>query len=204
MITLYGHPLSTCTRKVLMTLAETKTEFQLELVDFAKMEHKQEANLARQPFGRIPSIADGDFRLFESRAIARYINDKAKGALVPADLHGRAVMEQWISIETSEFAGHAMKFIYEHVFKRPQTPEVLDTATKALNVTLGVMDARLARAPYLAGDTFSIADIGFMPYTEYVMGTPARALFEPHPHVMAWWKKISERPTWKIATGATK
>ncbi len=44
----YGHPMSTCTRKVLMTLAETNTPYEFTLVDFAKGEHKQEPHTARQ------------------------------------------------------------------------------------------------------------------------------------------------------------
>ena len=83
----------------------------MNVVDFAKGEHKQEAHLRRQPFGRIPAIDDDGFELFESRAIARYLDEKAGGKLVPRDAKARAQMEQWISIETSEFSGHAMKFM---------------------------------------------------------------------------------------------
>lgn len=201
MITIHGHPASTCTRKVLMTLGETDTPYELKLVDLAKGEHKQPLHLQRQPFGRIPVLEEGDFRLFESRAIARYLAGRSAGALIPADAQARARVEQWISVETSEFSTHAMKFVYEHVFKRPQEPAVLEAATKALTATLGVMDAQLAQTPYLAGETFTLADVVYMPYIDYVMTTPARALFEPHAHVMAWWKRISERPTWRKVVG---
>jgi hypothetical protein len=53
MIKVFGHPASTCTRKVLMTLAETNTPFELTTIDFAKGEHKQQPHLSRQPFGQI-------------------------------------------------------------------------------------------------------------------------------------------------------
>jgi glutathione S-transferase len=200
MLKIFGNPVSTCTRKVLMTLAETQAPYELVVIDFTKGEHKHETHTRRQPFGRIPAIEDDGFEMFESRAICRYIDEKVKGNLIPAELKARAKMEQWISIETSEFSGHAMKFIYEHVFKRPQEPAVLEAAGKALAVTCGVMDKELSRKPFLAGD-FSIADICFMPYIEYAMGSPAKDVFAKHPHVMAWWQKISERPTWKKATG---
>ena len=49
MLKIFGHPASTCTRKVLMTLAETNTPFEMNVVDFAKNEHKAEAHLRRQP-----------------------------------------------------------------------------------------------------------------------------------------------------------
>ncbi len=201
MIKLYGHPMSTCTRKVLMTLAETNTPFEMNLVDFATGAHKQEPHLSRQPFGRIPAIDDDGFKMFESRAIARYIAEKTSSPLVPKDLKARAKMEQWISIETSEFSGHAMKFIYEHVFKRPQEPAVLETAKKALATTTAFMEKQLAETPFISGADFTIADISFMPYIEYVMSSPAKDLFTGHAHMMSWWNKISERPAWRKATG---
>ena len=40
-----------------------------------------------------------------------------------------------------------------------------------------------------------------MPYIEYAMGTPAKELFAKSPHVMAWWSKVSERPTWLKTAG---
>ncbi len=197
MLKIYGNPISTCTRKVLMTLAETNTPYELSVVDFGKGEHKQEANLARQPFGRIPALADDGFEMFESRAMCRYINEKAGGKLVPSTLKGRAKMEQWISIEMSEFTGHAMKFIYEYVFKRPQGPDVIEAAGKGIDLACTVMEKDLTGTPYLAGGDFSIADICFMPYFEYAMGSPAKEIVAKHPHVMSWWNKVSERATWR-------
>src|SRR5687767_6863022 len=120
MLKIFGHPMSTCTRKVLMTLAETNTPHEIVTVDLGTAEHKKEPHRGRQPFGRVPALDDDGFALYESRAMIRYLNDRASGSLVPSDARARAKMEQWISIETSEFTPHAMKFIYEHVFKRPQ------------------------------------------------------------------------------------
>lgn len=203
MLKLFGHPASTCTRKVLMTLAETNTPFEMNVVDFAKGEHKQEPHLRRQPFGRIPAIDDDGFTMFESRAICRYLNERASGNLVPRDIKGRAKMEQWISIETSEFTPNAMKFVYEHVFKRPQEAAVLETAQKGLTTALGVMDGELGTKPFFAGADFSIADVCFMPYVEYAMMTPVKETLAKYPHVMTWWNRVSERPTWRKATGKT-
>jgi glutathione S-transferase len=200
---IYGHPLSTCTRKVLMTLAETSTPYDFVLVDFAKGEHKKEPHVHRQPFGRVPALEDDGFAMFESRAMCRYLNEKAAGKLVPADPKGRAKMEQWISVETSEFTPNAMKFVYQHIFHRPQEQAVLDAAGKGLDATCSIMDKQLAETPFLAGSEFSLADVCFMPYVEYVMATPAKEIVAKHRNVMAWWNKISERPAWKKATSAS-
>lgn len=201
MLKIYGHPASICTRTVMMTAAETKVPYELALVDFMKGDHKAPAHLARQPFGRMPAIDDDGFAMFESRAIARYLADKAGGSLVPSDARAKAKMEQWISVETSEYNGHAMKFIYQHVFQRPQEAAVLDAARAALEVTLGVMETQLKETTYLAGAEFSLADICFMPCTEYLMGTPAKEILAAYPHVMGWWNRVRERPTWRATTG---
>ncbi len=198
MLKIYGHPLSTCTRKVLTTVAERDLPYELVLVDFAKGEHKQEPHVTRQPFGRIPAIDDDGFELYESRAICRYLGDPG---LVPTDAHARAKMEQWISVETSEFSGHAMKFVYHHIFQRKQDDAVLDAATKALEITLGVMEQALTKQLYFADTQFSIADISFMPYVEYTMGTPVKELYARFPAVMAWWGRVSERPSWRKVAG---
>jgi glutathione S-transferase len=200
MIKLYGHPQSTCTRKVLTTLAETDTPYDFTVIDFVKGEHKQQPHLQRQPFGQVPAIDDDGFALYESRAISRYINEKVGGNLAPKDARGRAQMEQWISVETSDFSGAAMKFIFQHIFKRPQTDEVLGKAQKDLDLALDVMDAHLAKQPYFASEQFSLADICFMPYVEYAMATPLKDSMAKRSNFSAWWKRVSERPSWRKVT----
>jgi len=198
---IFGHPASTCTRKVLMTLNETKTPFELVVVDFAKGEHKQPAHLARQPFGQVPTLDDDGFKMYESRAMSRYIDGKAGAPLTPKDARDRALMEQWLSIETSNFAGHAMKFIYQYVFRREQPADVLKSAGAGLDLAYTVMNERLTAAPYLAGQAFSIADICFMPYLEYLALSPAGEKLSEHPQVAAWWKKLSAREAWGKTVG---
>jgi glutathione S-transferase len=198
---IFGHPASTCTRKVLMTALETQTPFDFVLVDFAKGEHKQPAHLARQPFGQVPAFQDNGFELYESRAIARYIDAKAGSPLTPKDLQGRALMEQWMSIETSNFTPHAMKFIYHSVFKREQTPEVLKAAGAGLDVAYGVMERALSQSPFLVGKTLTLADICFAPYLEYLALSPAVNKLTEHPRVAAWWASVSDRAAWRKTAG---
>src|SRR5262249_43637292 len=107
----------------------------------------------------------------------------------------------WISIETSNFTGPAMKFVYHHIFKREQTAETLETATSQLTTALGIMDKQLAASPFVACGAFTLADVSFMPYFEYAINPPAKEHFTKHAHVMAWWNKVSERPTWRKIAG---
>lgn len=198
---IYGHPMSTCTRKVLATLAETGTPHELIVIDFATQEHKSPGYLARQPFGQLPALEDDGFAMYESRAMCRYIDDKAGHKVTPNNLHARAAMEQWISVEQSNFTPHAMKFVYHHVFQRPQEPAVLEAAAQSVEKCVQIMDAQLAKTAFIAGDQFTLADISFAPYFEYTAATPLKDLYAKYPHVTAWWSKVSERPSWQKATG---
>ena len=59
----------------------------------------------------------------------------------------------------------------------------------------------LATQPFLVGDQLTLADIGYMPYLQYALTTPARATFETYPHVRAWWTRPTARPPGRKAAG---
>lgn len=200
MIKLFGHPMSTCTRMVLFTLHETNTPYELGLVDIMTGAHKLPEHVARQPFGQLPALDDDGFKMYESRAMARYIDEKAGHKLTPKDAQGRAKMEQWISVETSDFTPNAMTFIYQDVFHRPQQEDKLAESGAKLEKCVGVLDAALAESgkAFLVGDHLTLADVTFAPYVEYCMASPsAKAIFAKHPHFTAWWNRVSERPAWQ-------
>jgi len=201
MLTIYGHPMSTCTRKVLTTVAELSIPHEFVLVDFAKGEHKQPAHLARQPFGKVPAIDDDGFKLYESRAICRYLNEQAGGGLAPADARAVARIGPGFSIATARFTGRGLRFGFHPIFTRGQDEATLAAARAGMEEALGVMEAALAQQPFIAGETFSLADIAFMPYVEYTMATPAKEIYAPYPAVNAWWARVSERPSWRKVTG---
>lgn len=201
----YGHPLSTCTRKVLTVLAEKGAPFEFELVDLQKGAQKLPENLARQPFGRVPALEDDGFWLYESRAMARYLDDKLGGpSLTPSDSKGRAVMEQWISSEMSYFTPAAMKIVVEKLFKpmRGATPDEANVAAgrEGVKQAAAVMERQLEKTPYIAGEGFTIADICFMPYLEYLEAVGEGALLDEFPKTKAWWGKIRGRDSWQKAT----
>lgn len=184
-----------------MALHETETPFEMNVVDFAKREHKAEPHLQRQPFGQIPAIEDDGFVLFESRAICRYISAKANDKLVPVTLRDRALMDQWSSVEQSNFAPHAMKFIYHYVFKREQEQAVLDSAQAALELAFSALSKPLSSQPFLVGDKFTVADIGYISYLELLPTTPVQASLEKFPRVVEWSSRLRERPTWRKIVG---
>lgn len=191
---------STCTQRVLMSAIENGADFEIVTVDLRKGEHKQPAHLARQPFGQIPVLKDGDFQVYESRAIARYVNETRGGKLTPADAHKRAIMEQWISLEqgtiTPEISGIVGQRVFAPMFGgKCDEAQVAKHADKAKQ-GLDIMDAHLAKNQFLAGDAFSLADVYFMPYFAMALHTPEKTLLESRPNIAAWWGRVSSRPSW--------
>lgn len=198
--------MSTCTRKVMTTLTEKGHEAEFVMVDIMKGEHKLPEAMARQPFGVIPVLEDDGFVLYESRAIIRYLDEKLSGPkLAPTDIRDRAIMEQWISIEQSYMSPKAMVIVMNNMFapmmgKTPDTDAVAK-ATVELEKTLDITDKHLASNEFLAGKTFSLADITWLPYVQYLFGAKAGDLITGRANVGAWWKRVSTRPSWVKAAG---
>lgn len=120
-LTLHGNIHSTCTSRVRTVLEELNVPYEFVGIDFAKGEHKAPAFVAVQPFGQVPYLDDDGFKVFESRAIARYIALKhgGVGTLIPAqaDAQKTALFEQAASIEMSNFDPSAAGLAFENIFK---------------------------------------------------------------------------------------
>jgi len=206
--TVYGISMSTCTRRVLTALAEKDvTDFKFVNVDLFKGEHKTPEYLEKHhPFGQIPVFYDGDFKIFESRAIVRYIDDVVHTGttLIPKDAKHKGLVEQWISIEMSDYK--ADQVVIELFFKpmrggKPD-PAALEAAAKKLHETFEVMEKTLTGRKFLVGDSFTAADLVFMPFTEYLLQCEGYGnVLDKYPNVKAWWANISSRPSWKKVTG---
>eukprot|EP00243_Klebsormidium_subtile_P005433 TRINITY_DN2169_c0_g3_i4.p1 TRINITY_DN2169_c0_g3~~TRINITY_DN2169_c0_g3_i4.p1 ORF type:complete len:140 (+),score=9.87 TRINITY_DN2169_c0_g3_i4:85-504(+) len=93
--------MSTCTRRLMATLEEKNVSYEVVTVDLQKGEHKQPAHLARQPFGQIPAFEDGDVKMFETRAIVRYIANKwaTQGTeLLGKSAAEKALTDTWVEV----------------------------------------------------------------------------------------------------------
>ena len=203
---IYGHPLSTCTRKVLTILAEKGVTPDLEIVDFTKGEHKQDTHLAFQPFGQLPAIEDDGFVLYESRAIMRYLDEKLPGtSFTPKDAKKRALMEQWISVEMSNFTPAAMKVIFQRVFHpmfgKSVDEDVVAAGRADVAKVVAVMETQLGKTAYLVGEEPTLADLTFLPYVEYLFAANCGDLITSSPNVSRWWTAMGNRPSWKTVTG---
>lgn len=207
---LHGLAMSTCTARALACLHEVGAEFELLPVDMKAGEHKQPAFLAKNPFGQIPALEDGDLTLFESRAITRYIATRYKGngtdLLRWNDVQKSAVVNVWLEAESQSFNPPISAIVYELVIKPMfggNTDEAVVVANEEkLGKVLDVYEERLSKSKYLAGEFYSLADLHHLSYTYYLMKTPKASLINSRPHVKAWWEDISSRPASKKVTQA--
>ena len=130
--------------------------------------------LARHPWGKIPSMTHGDVALFESLAITRYIDEAFEGpALQPADAADRARMDQWISAFIDYmYAPIVRNIIIQRVVVETPDEAVIAAAVPDAAKSIGLLNDQLAATPYLAGSTMSLADLFVLPAINYVAMVP--------------------------------
>lgn len=199
----YGHPGSTCTRKVLTTLAEKNQTAEFVTVDIMKGQGRSPEHLARQPWGQVPVFeADDGWQLIESRAIIRHLDATLPGtSLTPSDPREKAKMDEWLSVEQSNFTPAVMKILGQLLFAkwRGEEPQmsIVEDGRAGVRKTVAVLEKHLAGREYLAGGQFSLAEISFMPYIEYLFMCGEGALISENPNTAAWWNRCSERASWQ-------
>jgi len=218
---LFGFPMSTCTRRVAVTLVEKKIPFEFVLVDISTGAQKNAEYLKKQPFGQVPYIDDDGFILFESRAIARYLAVKYAGqgtpGLIPVptsgvnDAYFTAVgkFEEAASIEQANFDAFAGGLAAEKVFK-PRRGGVTNEAhveglTKAWEGKMDAYEKILAKQKYLAGDNLTIVDLYHLPYGSMAISPAIGIDFTAHrPNVARWWNELASLPSWQKVSGGVE
>jgi glutathione S-transferase len=195
---LYGNWHSACTRTALMALAETGLTAEFVPIDLSTGQQKSVDHLARNPFGRVPVLQDKTLTLYEVRAIVRYLAALRPSAnLVPQSIEGRALMDQWISVDACYFTPAAYDIVVQVVFV-PMFGGTTDTAlveaarARVMQV-YDALEAQLAKTPYLAGDDFSLADLCFVQYTESLVQALGDGLFAHHPYLRVWRQTVLSR-----------
>ncbi|KAK1291155.1 Glutathione S-transferase F13 [Acorus calamus] len=210
---LYGAPMSSCTARALACLEEKEAKYEMVPINLHGGEHKQPTHLARNPFGLIPALEDGDVTLFESRAISKYVAKKYKHSgtdlLRLGNEKESALVEVWLEVEGQQYSPHISPLVHQYIvvggiYKQTPDEKVIAEETEKLAKVLDVYEARLSKSKYLAGDFYSLADLHHLPYTYYVMTTPVKKIFDARPHVKAWWTDISSRPASKKVTAGMK
>lgn len=183
--------------RALWALEELGLPHDIRWLDTAKGEQREAANRAVNPFGKIPSLTDGELKLFESGAIVSYLYEKAGRA--PRDAAARAAEAQWsfAALNTVEPVLFEIfmwdRFWTERPGRETRRAEVISVA----KTRIADLDRALAGRTSLSGAGFGAADI--------LMATVARfALHEPETfadagHVRAYLDAAYARPAFSRA-----
>ncbi|KAJ4960966.1 hypothetical protein NE237_020876 [Protea cynaroides] len=204
-VNVYGPVAAVCPQRVMACLLEKGVDFKVIHVDLDAFEQKQPEFLARQPFGQVPVIEDGDFRLFESRAIIRYIASKyADGGpnLLGNTHEERALVDQWLEVEAHNFNDmvftSALQLLILPRLGKHGDLTLVHSCEQKLETVFDVYEERLSKSNYLAGDSFTLADLSHLPAIQVMVDRLGMGhLVKGRKNVHAWWEDISSRPSWK-------
>lgn len=198
-LTLLGDPRSTYTRTARMGLSEKGLSHAFEECG----PHSPEI-LAVHPFGRIPAFRDGDFALFETSAILRYVDESFDGpALLPDNPRDRARCEQWVSaINSYCYDAMIRRYVLQYIFPRGADgrPDraTIDGVLKDIAAHLAILEQAYGGRDFLAGAAPSLADLFLAPILAYVEAMPEGAgLFAAAPGVRRAQAVMRERPSFK-------
>jgi glutathione S-transferase len=191
MLTIIGKATSINVRKVLWTCAELGLTFERE--EWA------DEHAALNPNRMVPVLVDGDFVLWESNTICRYLCAReAKDALLPVAPRARASVEQWMDWQATEL-NTAWRYAFMALVR--DSPAHTDPAQIAASVAnwnrhVGILEARLAATrACVAGERFTLADIVIGLSLNRWSMTPM--LRPDYPQVAAYLARLAERPGYR-------
>ncbi|KAH0718176.1 hypothetical protein KY285_014207 [Solanum tuberosum] len=203
-VKVYGSAMAACPQRVMVCLIELGVDYELIHVDLDSLQQKKPDFLLLQPFGQVPVIEDGDFRLFESRAIIRYYaakyEDKGK-KLTGTTLEEKALVDQWLEVESNNYND----LVYNMVLQLLVFPKmghnsdliVVQKCANNLEKVFDIYEQRLSKSKYLAGDFFSLADLSHLPSLRFLMNEGGFAhLVTQRKCLHDWYLDISSRPSW--------
>ncbi len=196
----HGIPGSPYVRSPLIALEEKGARWRLAALPFGG--HHTPEYRTRHPFEKIPAMEHGDFALYETQAMLRYIDRVAPGpALTPQDPRAAARMDQLLNIADAYLAPRVTNIL---AFARVVAPrlgipvdeEKVAAALPDAAHVLGVLEQLIGGAPFLAGEALSLADghlfaqLGYLP--EIAEG---RALLVETPALADWIERMASRPS---------
>ena|SRR3989442_1294543 len=178
---LYYHPNSPNCVNVLATANQLGMQLDLQLVDLLKGAQKDPAYLALNPNGRVPTLADGDFILWESNAIMQYLAGKKPGnSLWPVDDRARADVSRWQFWQAFHWTRATGTLVWENMVKRflnagAPDPAKIKEAEDLFHSLAAVLDGHLKSRDYLVGSQPTLADFSV-----------AAPLIYPNPAASRW------------------
>lgn len=196
----HGIPGSPYVRSPLLALEEKGLSYRLAAFGFGGQRSPE--HTARHPFQRMPAIEHGDFQLFETQAILRYIDRVAPDpALQPTDIRRLARMDQLLNITDSYLA---VRISGALAFPRMVAPRfgmpvdeakiaaAMPDAAQAVAAVAGLLGDNI----YLTGETLTLADLHMIQQMSFLPHfAEGRTLLAPHAKLAAWIARMEQRPS---------
>ena len=200
-IVVYGVPGSPYLRSALLALHEKGAPYRLAVVG-RDIEARSEDHLRRHPFGRVPILEHGDFRLYETQAIVRYLDAVLPGpALQPQEPCAAARMNQiagivdWYVFPAISVGITAERFLSQRFWNRGPDEANIAQAVPRAQVCLRELERLLGSSEFLTGDSLSIADLMLAPQLLFFRGTPEAEQLMRGTSLDAWLKRMQARPS---------
>ena len=196
---LYTTPLSANGRKPLAVAHHLGLELEVEQVNVYAGEGRSERYLAINPWGKIPTLVDGDLALWESNAIVLYFADHEASSLSPAGPRARAEISKWLFWEAGHWQPAFNPVLAERVgqilFDSGDAPAEVAWATLAPE--LGHVDKHLGGRRWLVADALSVADFSIAGMMTYARRTAFP--FDQYPNLARWYERIEALPAWRAS-----
>jgi len=195
MITIYGNDFSTPCTKVRFVANALKLDYEYRKLDLMKGEQKTESYLKLHPAGKVPVLQDGDFTVFESNSIIRYLAQKNSSSLYPQDLKQQTIVNEWMDFASIHIAIPMGKILFNRVIYKFLNAEVdprsLADGIQFLQNSLPVLEKQIAKNGNIAGAELSLADFSLLAALD-----PAEAAgvdLAAYPALSAWRKDLMSK-----------
>ena len=194
---LYDHIESQNGYKVRLALSNLKIDYDWISVDLKGGEQKQDWFLKLNPNGKVPTLLDDDFSIWESNAILLYLGRKfapqVSNNLIPQDIKKLGTMLEWIMFEATTLSRHisGARFLAKFMPPEKLNKDELQKYRKDAKRALKIINEHLSKNNFLAGD-YSMADISC--YAQIFTAPEGEVSLSEFQNIQAWMKKIESQP----------
>lgn len=171
-------------------------------VDLRAGENKSDDFVAMNPNAKIPVLKDGDFVVWESRAINSYLaSKKPERGLYPDDPKARAMVDQWLYWQTIHLGPAMQKLSFERFLKSKfgmGDPDlgIIDAEVKNVDQFLAVLEIGLKDKDWIAGE-LSLADFALA--STFMYRKQSDITLDDLPNVAKWIERLEARKSWQDA-----
>ncbi|SHJ27693.1 glutathione S-transferase [Bradyrhizobium lablabi] len=197
---IWGRANSVNVQKALWCLAELDLAYERIDAGMAFGKNDQPEYLAMNPNGRVPTLVDGDFVLWESNSIMRYLALAYAPAspIYPAEPQRRAGVDRWLdwTLSTLQPVDRPVfwALVRTPVEQRDMVKIQKDADAEA--VQWRIVDAQVSSRRFIEGDDFTIADIALGAYARRWFGV--EGVTKPHlAHLERWFAELARRPAFQ-------